>query len=131
MSWLAPDGGLRTLDDALALRPDLLAGYRALEARLAAELAPQLGSDVRARLRARIAAVVGVGRRDPGPDDDVLEFAEQLVLDPHGVGEALVARLSARLGPRGVVTLAQAVAVWEGRCRLARALDVRDDEGGR
>ena len=127
MSWLAPDAGLRTLDDALALRPDLLAGYHALEARLAAELAP----DLRTRLRSRIAALVGVGPSDPGPDDDVLEFAEQLVLDPHGVGDALVARLTARLGPRGVVTLAQAVAVWEGRCRLARALGVRDDEGGR
>ena len=33
MSWLTADRSLQTLGDALALCPDLLAGYRALDAR--------------------------------------------------------------------------------------------------
>jgi hypothetical protein len=43
------------------------------------------------------------------------------------VSDALVARLAAILSPRGVVALAQAVAVWEGQYRLARALGVAVD----
>jgi hypothetical protein len=118
----------RTLAEALALRPDLLAGYRRLEATLAAE--PALAAGLRARCRARIATLVGVAT-DAGPppssDDVVLEFVEQFVLDPHGVSDDLMARLSTVLPARAVVALAQAVAVWEGECRLARLLDVTPD----
>jgi hypothetical protein len=125
MSWLATAAPMRTLGDALALRPDLLAGYRALEAAVAAE--PALDAALRARCRARIATLVG-GRTDPGvppaADDVVLEFVEQFVLDAHGVSDALVARLGAVLAPRAIVALAQAVAVWEGQYRLARCLAV-------
>jgi alkylhydroperoxidase family enzyme len=124
MSWLAADRPLDTLGDALALRPDLLAGYRALDASLARDGA--LPADVLARCRARVATLVGVGgfAPSPDPDDVAIEFVEQFVLDPHGVTDALVERLRARLSPAAIVTLAQAVAVWEGACRLARALDV-------
>jgi hypothetical protein len=117
-----------TLAGALALRPDLLAGHRALAAALAAE--PALDAPLRARCRARIATLVGVAAGTgaaPSPDDVVLEFVEQFVLDPHGVSDELVARLSAVLSPRGVVALAQAAAVWEGECRLARLLGVTPD----
>jgi hypothetical protein len=125
MSWLRTAVPPRTLGDALALRPDLLAGYRRLEAALAAE--PTLDATVRRRCRARIATLVGVGGEPvaaPAGDDVVLEFVEQFVLDPHGVSDALVARLGAVLAPGGIVALAQAVAVWEGECRLARCLEV-------
>jgi hypothetical protein len=115
----------RTLAQALALRPDLLAGYRGLEAALGAE--PTLDADLRRRCRARIATLIGVATAAgpaPSADDVVLEFVEQFVLDPHGVSDELVARLRVVLSPRAIVALAQAVAVWEGECRLARTLDV-------
>jgi len=118
----------RTLAQALALRSDLLAAYRALETTLAAE--PTLDAGLRARCRARIATLVGVASAPglvPSRDDVVIEFVEQFVLDPHGVSDDLVARLRRVLSPRGVVALAQAVAVWEGECRLARVLGVAPD----
>jgi hypothetical protein len=139
MSWLATAVPPRTLGDALALRPELLAGCRALEA--AIESDPSIDGVLRRRCRARVATLVGLsgrgrsarddgasGPRDGVPADDVvLEFVEQFVLDAHGVGDDLVARLGTVLPPRGVVALAQAVAVWEGQLRLARWLGVRPE----
>ena len=125
MSVLATSPAPRTLGEALALRPDLLAGQRALDAALAHE--PSLDPAVRERCRLRIARILEVpGAMDAPcrPDDVAVEFVEQLVMDVHGVSDALVARLAAVLSPRAIVTLAQAAAVWEGRCRLARALQV-------
>lgn len=114
----------RTLGDALALRPELLAGYRALEDALAAE--PTLDADLRRAVRARLATLLGAEPEPSGMAPAVvLEFVEQFVLDAHGVNDDLVARLRTVLPPRGVVALAQAVAVWEGELRLARWLGVR------
>ena len=129
MTGLLCDAGVRTLADALALRPDLLAGYRALEAAVAAE--PELDGRLRARCRARVATLCGGGSSSnengqptSDSDDVVLEFVEQLVFDAHGMTDDLVARLGTRLSPRGIVALAQAVVVWEGEHRLARTLGV-------
>ena len=133
MNGLLRDAGGRTLADALALRPNLLAGYRALEAAIAAE--PDLDAGLRVRCRARVARLCGTGAssgdfgggtgRDTGDSDDVvLEFVEQLVFDAHGMTDDLVTRLGARLSPRAIVALAQAVVVWEGEHRLARTLGV-------
>ena len=128
MNGLLRDAGVGTLTQALALRPDLLAGYRALEAAVAAE--PELDARLRDRCRARVATLCGGGASpsDPGSHDDdlvvVLEFVEQLVFDAHGMTDDLVARLGARLSPRAIVALAQAVVVWEGEYRLARTLGV-------
>jgi hypothetical protein len=131
MSGLLRDAGVRTLAEALALRPDLLAGYRAFEAAVAAE--PQLADPLRARCRARVATLCGGGRTSANPgtgtgtgdgDDVVLEFVEQLVFDAHGMTDDLVARLGTRLSPRAIVALAQAVVVWEGEHRIARTLGV-------
>ena len=125
MTWLGADPAPRTLGDALALTPHLQAGYRALEVAFAAE--PELSPALRARCRARIATLLGVTAdpSEPLPGDEVvIEFVEQLVLDAHGVTDALVERLRAVLSPRGIVALAQAVVVWEGQLRLARCLDV-------
>jgi alkylhydroperoxidase family enzyme len=125
MSVLATSPAPRTLGEALALRPDLLAGQRALDAALASE--PSLDPVVRERCRLRVAQLVGgtgAAAAPVDPDDVAVEFVEQMVLDVHGVSDALVARLAAVLSPRAMVTLAQATAVWEGRCRLARALQV-------
>jgi hypothetical protein len=126
MNGLLRDAGVRTLADALALRPDLLAGYRALEAAVAAE--PELDAGLRARCRARVATLCGAGGA-PGvtagdSQDVVLEFVEQLVFDAHGMTDDLVTRLGARLSPRAIVALAQAAVVWEGEHRLARTLGV-------
>jgi hypothetical protein len=125
MNGLLRDAGVGTLSQALALRPGLLAGYRALEAAVAAE--PELDARLRARCRARVATLCGGGASpiDPGDSDDVvLEFVEQLVFDAHGMTDDLVARLGTRLSPRAIVALAQAVVVWEGEHRLARTLGV-------
>jgi hypothetical protein len=128
MNGLLRDAGVRTLGDALALRPDLLAGYRALEAAVADE--PELDVSLRARCRARVATLCGgstSGKNGPttgDSDDVVLEFVEQLVFDAHGMTDDLVARLGTRLSPRAIVALAQAVVVWEGEHRLARTLGV-------
>jgi hypothetical protein len=124
MSWLATAVPPRTLGDALALRPELLAGCRALEATLAAE--PSIDGALQARCRARVGALLG----GPAPatpaaaDDVVLEFVEQFVLDAQGVSDALVARLATVLSARAIVALAQSVAVWEAEHRLARCLEV-------
>ena len=125
MSWLVADPKLRTLGDALALTPDLLAGYRDLERALAAEA--ELDATMRARCRARVATLLGVpGDHYPAGsrDDVVLELVEQLVLDAHGVSDDLMARVRGVLSPCAIVTLAQAVVVWEGQFLLARCLDV-------
>jgi hypothetical protein len=125
MSWLAAAPALRTLGDALALTPDLLAGYRALEHAFAAE--PELDRALQTRCRARVAMLLGFpghGHVPASGDDVVLELVEQLVLDAHGVSDDLVARVRSVLSPRAIVTLAQAVVVWEGQYRLARCLDV-------
>ena len=125
MNGLLRDAGVRTLAEALALRPDLLAGYRALEAAVAAE--PELDDGLRTRCRARVATLCGAGASpfDAGDGDDVvLEFVEQLVFDAHGMTDDLITRLGARLSPRAIVPLAQAVVVWEGEHRLARTLGV-------
>jgi len=127
MTALAVDPPPRTLGEALALRPDLLAGYRALETALAAE--PRLDVALRAGVRARLATLLCGAAPDVADvvPEVVLEFAEQFVLDAHGVGDDLIARLGAVLPPRGIVALAQAVAVWEGELRLARWLEVRPE----
>lgn len=126
MTSLAVDPPPRTLGEALALRPDLLAGYRALEAALAAE--PTLDVTLRAGVRARLATLLCGAEPDAGiVPEVVLDFAEQFVLDAHGVGDDLIARLGAVLPARGIVALAQAVAVWEGQLRLARWLEVRPE----
>ena len=126
MSWLGAAVVPRTLGEALALRPDLLAAYRRLDDALDRE--PALAGEILDRCRARVGELVGVPLRShegaASADDVAVEFVEQFVLDPHGVTDELVARLSALLGARGVVALAQAVAVWEGRCRLARCFEV-------
>ena len=126
MTGLLCDTGVRTLADALALRPDLLAGYRALEAAVAAE--PELDARLRARCRARVATLCGGTPAAPAgtgdSDDVVLEFVEQLVFDAHAMTDDLVTRLGARLSPRAIVALAQAVVVWEGEHRIARTLGV-------
>jgi hypothetical protein len=124
MSWLATDPPLRTLRDALALRPDLLAGCRTLETAIAAE--PSLDDGLRAWCRARVAALMGTAAGESGapPDDVVVEFVEQLVLDAQGVTDALVARLATVLSPRAIVALAQSIAVWEAEHRIARCLAV-------
>jgi hypothetical protein len=127
MTALAVDPPPRTLGEALALRPDLLAGYRALETALAAE--PTLDVALRAGVRARLGTLLCGAEADVADvvPEVVLEFAEQFVLDAHGVGDDLIARLGAVLPPRGIVALAQAVAVWEGELRLARWLEVRPE----
>ena len=95
----------------------------ALERAVAVE--PSLDAALMERCRARVAALLGSGNGRATADDGVvIEFVEQLVLDAHGMTDELVARLAAVLPPRAIVTLAQAVVVWESRHRIARCLGV-------
>jgi len=130
MTRLPIDPPVRTLADALALRPELLAGIRELAAALAAEpsLSPALLACCRARVETLVGATSSRPAPPPAPDAELAcEFVEQFVLDPHGITDDLVARLAARHSSRAVVTLAQAAALWEGIARLARAFDVPAD----
>ncbi len=132
MSWLATTPPVRTLGDALALRSDLHAGYRAFEATAADPTV--IDPVLRAVYRRRIAVLVG-GRPDPEAPSRtpspahavVTELVEQIVLDPHGVTDELVERVRAHYTPREIVAIAQDAAVCEGLARLARLLDVRPE----
>jgi len=132
MSWLTTPTPVRTLGDVLALRPDLLAAYRAFEAQAAD--ASVLDPALRARYRRRITTLVG-GRADTAPpgaaattrEAVVVEFVEQVVLDPHGVTDELVDRLRPYCPPREIVAIAQDAAVAEGLARLARMLGVEPE----
>jgi hypothetical protein len=130
MSWLAQDPPLRTLGDALALHPALRERFRGL-----ARAVDEAGVDeaLLAACRGRVRVLTGhapasTAAAHPPPSDErtrvALEFAEQLVMDPHGVDDRLVARLRIHLPIATLVALAQGLALFEGQCRLAHALGV-------
>src|SRR5690606_38228335 len=94
------------------------------------------------RCRARIAQLVGdsegadprraqeATRQDrlPGADRAALCFAEQFVLDPHGVTDDMCAAVVCELGEPGAAGLTLAVAVFEATSRFRVALQSRPAE---
>jgi len=56
-----------------------------------------------------------------------LNFAEQFVMDPHGISDAQAADVSAHLGPAGLVGLTEALALFEGFARFRLILGVEED----
>lgn len=53
-----------------------------------------------------------------------LGYAEQFVLDPHGIGDVQAAEVTAHLGAPGLVALTEALALFEGFARFQRILGI-------
>jgi AhpD family alkylhydroperoxidase len=151
VSWL---GTPPRLDAVFGLRPELFEAWRAFrgafwERRLVdpvilelcrlrvaalhgcrAELAARTPAAREAGVdEARIAAL-GDWATDPrfGPGERAcLRFAEQFVLDAHGVTDADAAAVTAALGDAGAVALVEALALFDGFCRFRLVLGVEED----
>lgn len=148
MSWLpvAARGG-SPLDRVLGLCPELHADYRAFRALCCAAV----DADVLELCRLRVLRLVGSGAEASAHDEPVtgarldarklaalptwptapqftpceracLEFAEQFVMDPHGISDAQAAAVSAHLGAAGLVALTEALALFEGFARVGAML---------
>src|SRR5262245_30789352 len=57
-----------------------------------------------------------------------LAYAEQFVLDAHGVTDAQAAAVTAHLGAAGLVALTEALALFEGFARFRQLLGVTPEE---
>jgi hypothetical protein len=148
VSWLpvAASGGA-PLDRVLGLCPELHADYRTFRALCCAAVDP----DLLELCRLRVIRLVGGDEDGSARDEPVtgaklddrkraalsawptsphftaderacLEFAEQFVLDPHGISDAQAAAVSAHLGARGLVALTEALALFEGFSRVQAML---------
>jgi alkylhydroperoxidase family enzyme len=158
MSWLphtAP--GATPLDRVFGLCPELYADYRAflaacwersaidpmvLElcrlrvARLVgcdAELSVRSDGVGATELRERKIAALAAWPSSPHFTEcerACLAFAEQFVMDPHGITDALAAEVSTFLGgPAGLVALTEALALFEGFARFRLVLEVAAADG--
>jgi alkylhydroperoxidase family enzyme len=144
-----------SLDAALALRPQLRSDYHRFRSLLWQALDPVVLELCRLRvaqligcrseLLARTPAALSAGldedkvsRLSRWPSDPTfspgeracLAFAEQFVLDPHGVTDAQAAAVLAHLGAPGMVALTQALGIFEGFTRLRMILGVTGDQDG-
>jgi hypothetical protein len=119
----------RSLDDALALRPDLAGPLADLLATLRsgpieAELLEGCDALIRHRIGVPVQGVVpDVG--DASLDDRtraVLVMAEQFVIDPHGIDAAMRDRVLDRCSLAELATLVQAFAVFDALARMEAVL---------
>src|SRR5262245_20219869 len=148
--WLpVAASGATALDRALGLRPDLCADYRAFVAlfwergpvgAVVLELcrlrvAQLLRCDGELRLRYEPARTAGLDegkiaqleRWPTAPEFTAAEraclaYAEQFVLDAHGISDAQAAAVTSHLTPAGLVALTEALALFEGFARLRLVL---------
>src|SRR5262245_48142384 len=147
--------GTMALDRVFGLCPDLYADYRAFLAlfwtrdtvgpvvlelcRL--RVAQLLRCEGELRLRYRPARAAGLEeskiamleRWPTAPaftdaERACLAYAEQFVLDAHGVTDAQAADVTARLGASGLVALTEALALFEGFARFRQVLGVAPEE---
>ena len=130
----------RSFEETFLVRPDLYEPYRDFVAlfwdrRLVDPLLLEL-------CRVRVAELLGcqaaASERTLGvtalPDDGDLSsaqrtavaFAEQFVIDPHGVDDAMRERLAEHLSSADVVALTEALAVFDGFTRFRKALCSED-----
>lgn len=125
----------RSLDDALALRPDLREPLDDLLRTIrSGPIEPELLDGCDALIRHRI----GVAPKGPVPDvgdeslDDrtraVLVMAEQFVVDPHGIDPAMRDAVLDHCSLAELATLVQAFAVFDALARMEAVL-VEDQEG--
>ncbi len=150
--WLpAAAPGATAFDRVFGLRPDLLADYRAFSSlfwtRPAVDpvilelcrlrVAQLLGCEAELRLRyqparaagldeAKIARLAGWPTAATFSDAErsCLAYAEQFVLDVHGITDAQAAEVTAHLTAAGLVALTEALALFEGFARFRLMLGV-------
>lgn len=141
MTWLSNEAERRTLDDLLALRPELQARYRAFYTSIWENgLVPRRVLEL---CRLRIAAIHDCesewAERDPevqlddtelatlrrgelGPFDDAeraaLVVAERIPFQHHELTDAEVANLKKHLGDAGCVSHLNALVLFDVNCRL-------------
>jgi len=129
--------GQTEFDAVFGLRPDLFDAYRDFESVFwTHEL---LDAEILDACRARCAQVLRAeGAPAPPIESDdptsalaaCLELAEQFVLDPHGVTEAMRDAVVAHVGDAGLVALVEALAVFDGFTRFRTILRVAPREDG-
>lgn len=122
--------GVVTIDELLALRPELHSAYSKL---LGHPLA-LLGADRLALVSGRMAELHGLGASASHPvdavdavdavDRRVLDFVELFVIDVHAITDDLAAQLVADLGDDGLIALGSACAVLDGFSKLLRVMEV-------
>jgi len=152
MTWLPETApGATPFDQALGLCPDLRADLAAFQdlfwtlrpvdpivlelCRL--RVAQILGCDAELARRSAPAVAAGLTEEKIAALDDwrvsgafsdleraALRVAETFVLDPHGMSDADVGAVSARLGPAGTVALVEALAFFDGFTRFRLILGV-------
>jgi alkylhydroperoxidase family enzyme len=155
MSWLPKQApGATALDRCFGLRPNLYRSYRKFVGRLweAPGLDPRWLELCRLRvaqlhgcrselaLRHRPAVDAGLredqvqalGAWSDGPFDAAqracLAFAEMFVRDPHAISDADAAAVVAHLGEPGLIAFIEALAVFDGFCRMRRMLGVEPQD---
>jgi alkylhydroperoxidase family enzyme len=141
--WLATAGA-----DPLELRPELASLYRTFEGRLWRDrlVDPVLLELCRMRIAGLLGDTAGAVARTPGVDvgeeradrladgptdpafDDLhragLAFAEQFVIDPHGVTDDLFAAVAEHLTPPEMVAFTTALGLFDGMSRFRLVLGV-------
>ena len=151
-SWLpAAAPGPTAFDRVLGLCPDLCADYHAFLAlfwtRRSVEavvlelcrlrVAQLVGCEAELRLRYEPARAAGLDEAkiallDRWPtaatftdaERSCLAYAEQFVLDVHGITDAQATEVTAHLTPAGLVALTEALALFEGFARFRMMLDI-------
>ena len=151
-SWLPDQApGPTPFEQVFGLRPDLLEPFRdfytlfwtrelldpvVLElCRL--RVAQLLGNESELRVRYRAALDAGLTEEQVAslpawphhpaftePQRAALAFAEQFVIDPHGIGHDLRDQVADHVGVAGLVALCEALALFEGFCRFRTVLGV-------
>jgi alkylhydroperoxidase family enzyme len=153
VTWLpAAAGGVTPLERVFGLCPELYADYRTFLSHCWS--CSQIDPTVLDLCSVRVAHLVGCEAdrvvRDGAALDErklsalrawptsplftaceraCLDFAEQFVMDPHGISDAQAAEVSAHLGPAGLVGLTEALALFEGFARFRLILGVQTDPG--
>jgi alkylhydroperoxidase family enzyme len=151
VTWLpAAAGGVTPLDRVFGLCPELYADYRTFLSHCwsrsqidpivldlcSVRVAHLLGCEVDGLMRhgAALGKVAALSAWPTSPlftacERACLDFAEQFVMDPHGINDRQAAEVSAHLGPAGLVGLTEALALFEGFARFRLILGVDADPG--
>lgn len=147
MSWLT--GGPTTRDEMLARRPELADAFRDVSEGLwDGSVDPRPLELCRLRTAKLVGSAAALAERTPGVDLDeetiaalaawptdhrfdetdraCLAYAEQFVLDVHGITDELNERVASLLGPKGMITFTTALAVWELSHRFDAGLGIAD-----
>jgi alkylhydroperoxidase family enzyme len=134
-SWVPGAERARSIDDVLALRPDLAGPLDELMAKLrTGPVDAELLESCEALVRQRIG--VPVTRPVPdtaSPDLDartraVLFLAEQFVIDPHGIDVDLRDAVLDHCSLAELATLVQALAMFDALARMEAVLTRPDEE---